>query len=200
MAAIPVPITEAEASRIRFLRQVGVLEEIYPDRIARDCGTLIVPCSDGHHFADFYTQHMASCAHDCGHPMHHPIALNGGALLIPEDSPLLWENGVRTHDDETLLRHIRLGTNIKGPRTVILATHAPCGMVKAYGLSIDEAFPLLFKAKDRVRKMFVEHGVKNVNVIGHIHVYFPDERKRTYHVHRAQWDMFGIKAESEMAS
>ena len=187
MAAL-VPLSETDVSTIRLLREKGVLQEIRSDRLPCTSGTIVVACSDGHHFGDFYEHHRKVCRGE-GIPMHHPLSLCGGALLIPEDSPLLIDNGHRSHDDEVLLRHLRVSYDVKQATTIILAAHAPCGMARACNLSIMECLELLVSAKDRVRGLFD----RSVIISGHFHVFYPDGRRLSYHLDRPSWNAMKLE-------
>lgn len=180
-------LSQKEETEIRQLRQAGVLVPVSQAALtAAQSRTSMIPCADGHHFADLYTTHAALCG-EHEDPMHHPLSLNGGALLLPEDSPLrLRDDGGYDDEDYILLKHLKGAIQLKTPRAIILYAHAPCGMVQMHGLSIYEEFELLVKAKQRVREFVYPYGVSDVRAW--FHVAYPDGARKTYHFKREAWE------------
>ncbi|MBU6321764.1 MAG: hypothetical protein KGI78_02820 [Patescibacteria group bacterium] len=188
MAAVLSP---TETNDIRQLRDAGVLQTVDEGMMARAReGTIFIPCADGHHFDDLFRTHLRLCGcPDNEDRMHHPLSLNGGALLLPESSPLRrLDDGSYGPDDEVLLRHLVGAIKLKQPQSIILYAHAPCGMARLFGLSIMEEFELLVRAKQRVREHVTPYGVTDVRAW--FHVYYSDDRNRkTYHFRRDIWEL-----------
>ncbi|HUQ30255.1 MAG TPA: hypothetical protein VM103_01920 [Candidatus Paceibacterota bacterium] len=183
-------LSENEHERIRVLRDKGVLEEINCEMLdnARQ-GAILIPCADGHHFHDLFNHHTSICGAQHSAPMQHPLSLNGGALLIPEESPLRHQSdGSYTPDDEVLLRHLEGAIGLKKPKAVILYAHAPCGMARLHLLSVDDEFTLLAAAKERVRTRIAPLGVTDVRLW--FHVCYADSKRRTYQFRRHAWNQF----------
>ena len=150
----------------------------------------MVTCSDGDQFGDVFTHHAKQvCSLHREDSRIHTLALNGGAKLIAEGSPLLTSG-----EDEVLLRHIGVAIKLMGIETVVLYAHAPCGAAYSRGLSFEQVLDILFQGKDRVRKTYP--GVK-VACFCHID---DGDKKRTYFVSRDAWNRLQPVEESLMSA
>jgi hypothetical protein len=107
----------------------------------------------------------------------HELKLNGGALLIPEKSPI-------THlgEDRVLIEHIRSAMRMKKIQTVVLFAHAPCGMAGMFGLTLTQNLDCLIEAKLRLKSELV--GAK---VVCFMHIARSDRERRTYFISAAKW-------------
>lgn len=167
-------ITTTDIEEVKLAREAGVLLEIEGRRIASSNGTIFVGCSDGDQFADLYRFHTTTCK--CDEVRHHPLLLNGGALLLSSNSPI---TGAK-RDGRVLLRHIHVASRIKGIKTLVLYTHCPCGVAYGAKLDIFEVVRLLVEAKLRIR---LRNGGRGISISCFIHVDYGN-RKRTYFVDR----------------
>ena len=175
-----VSLSSTERVTVANLRERGILEDI-ADQHLPDLGRgiIITPCSDGDQFPEFY--HHLGGMFDRQGRVHrtHIISLNGGALSIPEESPIN-PPGIPYG---AVLRHcIRASSDLKGIEVVALSAHAPCGAAGAAGLSVLQEIDLLMKAKKIVRS---ENVLLKVACFFHVD---KGESRRTYFVSRDQWD------------
>jgi hypothetical protein len=133
---------------------------------------------------DLFSHHINSCNHDLDKLLLHTIALNGGALLIPCDSPLIDR---RDREDLVILRHLRkaieLTSTPEAPmEQIVLYAHGPCGAAGLAQLDLTNVLMLLMKAKLRLRKAFPE--IESISCFFH---YDNSETKRTYFVSKESW-------------
>jgi len=103
------------------------------------------------------------------------IALNGGALLLANDSPL--SRGLR--EDRVIIEHIRQASRGNGMKTAALLAHAPCAATEPYRFSLLKVIDLLVKAKARLKWELV--GMKAACFLG-----MPGGN--TYFVSQKKWD------------
>ncbi len=159
------------------LRKQEILLDVDAHRLNLADGVILVACSDGDQLPDIFSNISHSFAGQRSSPRIHTIALNGGALLLPEDSPLVTAH----REDEVLLEHIKVARELKNIHTVALYTHAPCGAGTLAGLTLEQELNLLLAAKVRIK----EHlpGIKAA-CFCHID---RGESKRTYFVSRNKW-------------
>lgn len=175
-------ISETDLRAIISLRKDGVLADIDPHRLTQQKGVIVVPCADGDQMPDVFAQQAAYAEQAGLEPRPHVLALNGGALLLPENSPL--NKAVR--EDLVLLKHIKDAVPMKNIHTVVIYTHAPCGAAGAANLSFVRCMDLLVKAKARIKEKIPE-----VKVACFCHVDRSDEgghhKRRTYYVDEVRW-------------
>lgn len=185
-------ISPAEERRIRDFREAQVLQKVERHRLTHVKRTVLITCPDGNQFNDLYNRHRHICL--CGdeqdaEQVHHPLALNGGALLLPHSSPILLQgDGTYAPDGEVLLRNLNVAIELKDPQAIILYAHMPCGMAHKYDLSVDEQVHLLIAGKKRARRAAETLGVKDMRAW--LHICYPDGRQRTYHVCRSKYEEF----------
>jgi carbonic anhydrase len=165
------------------LRNAGVLQPLNDHLLEKKA--LIVTCADGHQMPDLFNHHLKSCTRDdLDELLLHTIALNGGALLIPCDSPLVDQ---RDREDRVILRHLRKAIELKSTPTspveqIVLYAHGPCGAAGLANLDLTGVLMLLMKAKLRLRKAFSE--IDNISCFFH---YDNAVTKRTYFVSKDKW-------------
>ncbi|MDO8557802.1 MAG: hypothetical protein Q7S09_01250 [bacterium] len=175
-------ISEKDLKDIVVMRKFGVLVDVDPQRMRQEDGVICVTCADGDQMPDVFQQQVKFALEAGFKPRPHQLSLNGGALLIPEESPLNKE----LREDATLLAHIRGGIKLKGIRTIVLYIHAPCGAAGLAGLTFKESIDLLIKAKDRIKKEILD-----VRVACFCHVdreHGTGHKKRTYFVDEERWE------------
>ena len=176
-------ISENDIKIISAMRKFGVLDDIDPHRLAQEQGIIPIPCADGDQMIDIF-QHQLKIALEGGvAPRPHQLSLNGGALLIAEESPLNKE----LREDLVLLAHIRGAMVLKKIRTVVLYAHAPCGAAGLAGLSFERCIDLLMKAKARVKK-----EIPGMKVACFCHV-DRKGKKRTYFVSKEKWEAWRLQ-------
>jgi hypothetical protein len=172
-------IGAADNQLIKDLRLGGVLKNMDGNKIPDDNGTIVISCSDGDRISDILEYHRNTCD---GHHCHHPLALNGGPLLIPKDSPVADKD---YPEGPVLLRHVLGANKIKKISTVVMYGHWPCGAALASGLTLHQALELVVKSKDNVRLFLQSHEIEP-KVVSCFHVDY-GSTKRSYYLDRAKW-------------
>ncbi|HEY4479314.1 MAG: hypothetical protein A3C06_01705 [Candidatus Taylorbacteria bacterium RIFCSPHIGHO2_02_FULL_46_13] len=176
-------LTEVDHEQVRTARAANALVPVEKHRIQNPAGTILVPCPDGDQFRDVYGQHCRLCNIE----RHHPLSLNGGALLLSKHSPVRHAK----LKGSALLLDIKETQGLKGMDTLALYVHAPCGV--AYGTSLDffEVMRLLIEAKLR---LLAQRTLAKLKIVCFCHVDYPsatsEVRKRTYFVNRAKTTEF----------
>lgn len=176
-------LTATDREQILTAREANALLPIENHRVEASVGTIFVGCSDGDQFKDVYEHHCKVCAN----LRHHPLLLNGGALLLSPHSPI---RGAKK-DGTVLLRHVNAASRIKGIHSIVLYVHAPCGVARAAKLDFFEVMRNLLEGKRRLR---AQRGCSRLKVTCFCHVDYPsatsEVRKRTYFVNRAKMTEF----------
>jgi hypothetical protein len=170
-------LSTEDRNTYNLLRKQEILLDVESHRLDLTAGVILVACSDGDQLPDIFSNISNSFAGQRSSPRIHTIALNGGALLLPENSPLVTAH----REDEVLLEHIKVARELKNIDTVALYTHAPCGAGTLAGLTLEQELDLLLIAKTRVKETLP--GIK-VACFCHID---RGESKRTYFVSRNKW-------------
>ncbi len=164
------------------LRERQILINVDAHRLDLSAGVILVACSDGDQLPDIFNNLSHSFEGQRPTARIHTIALNGGALLLPANSPLVTPH----REDEVLLEHIRVARELKGIDTVALYTHAPCGAGGMAGLTLEQEIDLLLSAKSRIKEELID-----VKVACFCHIDRGDD-KRTYFVSRNRWILMNM--------
>ncbi|MFA6161628.1 MAG: hypothetical protein WC766_05705 [Patescibacteria group bacterium] len=159
------------------LKGKGILEDVNHHKIDLANGVILTACADGDQMPDIFKHVTQSCCVHRSDPRIHTIALNGGALLIPRNSPV-----TQLGEDRVIIEHIRAACKLKKIFTVALYAHAPCGMAGYYDLDLMHVLELLVQAKERIKTELV--GTKAVCFV---HIAKPDGRRNTYFLSAAKW-------------
>lgn len=170
------------------LRAKGVLVDVGPEQFDDD-GTVLVGCADGDQMVNMFNFHQEGYRRAGRKPRIHPLTKHGGALVLPDESPLnkVAERAQRflgtkataiQWQDEVLLWDISEGARLKKMRALALYAHAPCGAATDSGLSVRDEIALLVKAAERSSAYFPEWKIR---IFFHVD-YDGEEQKRTYHV------------------
>lgn len=160
------------------LKRARILTDVEAPELNLDHGVIIVTCADGDQMPDLFSFQTRLFNIRGIHPRVHTLALNGGALLIPEKSPLNKENG----EDRVLLAHLRDARKLKNIDTIVLYVHAPCGAAGLADLNFMQVMELLLEAKARIKK-----ELPGALVACFCHVDWGENIKRTYFVSRDKW-------------
>ncbi|KKR99685.1 MAG: hypothetical protein UU49_C0004G0016 [Candidatus Magasanikbacteria bacterium GW2011_GWC2_41_17] len=176
---------------IENLRRAKVLQDMdeqkfNPTRLA------IVACSDGQRLPEITTFHLRLAENQMpGAGLDscciHTLALNGGGLLLAEESPVVNPN---LREDRVFHQHLCDAIRIKGldangeRPTVVLYTHMPCGAAELHDLDPLEQMELIALAKDRLK---TAHPAWRILLC--VHVHYPtngreEAKPRTYHFSR----------------
>jgi hypothetical protein len=170
-------LSDTDRDTYKRLRKQGILSDVDAHRLDLTAGVILVACSDGDQLPDIFNNISHSFEGQRQSARIHTIALNGGALLLPENSPLVTPH----REDEVLLEHIKVARELKNINTIALYTHAPCGAGTLAGLTLEQELDLLLAAKVRIKESLP--GIKAV-CFCHID---RGESKRTYFVSRNKW-------------
>ncbi|OHA63375.1 MAG: hypothetical protein A2842_01445 [Candidatus Wildermuthbacteria bacterium RIFCSPHIGHO2_01_FULL_48_25] len=170
-----MPLSEIDVRLIRELRNSSVLQDVADDRLQQANGVILVVCGDGDEIPELL-EFVKLRLNSQGLPARtHLIALNGGALRIPRNSPVnSWNEG------EMVLQEIRDAMVLKGIRTVNIYAHAPCGKARVAGFSIIRVVEVLLDAGERIRR-----EIRDCNVASFLHIDRGD--RRTYYVSEKAW-------------
>lgn len=176
-------LSEPERKLVEEMRGFGVLADADGHRLDQREGIIMVTCADGDQMPDIFRFQAKLSEGQRTDPRIHTLSLNGGALLLPEDTKLIVRRGRRFREDVVLMEHIRVARNLKQIDTIALYAHAPCGMARLMHLSFEDVIATLIAAKARIKGD--NHGAK---VACFCHVDRGNGRKRTYFVSRDRWD------------
>ncbi|RJQ36363.1 hypothetical protein C4552_03690 [Candidatus Parcubacteria bacterium] len=131
----------------RAMRRFGVLKDVDGHRLQPQQGVVAAICGDGDQSEDVFDFLSGICRRHGNGPRVHLVALNGGPLLAPEDSPL----SVGLPDGAVLVRHIIKGLKLKNIDVVIALGHAPCGAAHAHKMDPEQVIGGIVAAKRRIR-------------------------------------------------
>ncbi len=175
-------LSKLDRSMVKYLREdCEVLVNVDAAHLGSlDRGIIHVGCPDCDQFVDIM-RHYEKMFRQNGHhgPRLHPLCLNGGPILIPEESPL---NTAELPQGKILMHNIGQAYIMKAISTVALYAHAPCGAATAAGLSIFQVIDLLVQAKTAVKAKW-----PLLKVACFLHVDKGADGKKTYHVSRDRW-------------
>ncbi|HEY4510185.1 MAG TPA: hypothetical protein VJC15_04365 [Candidatus Paceibacterota bacterium] len=174
-------LSQQDLEIIRELRAADVLQDVDGYRLNQRYGIILVCCSDGDQMPDIWRFQNGIMAKQRQEARIHPITLNGGALLIPGDSPLNKD----VQEDLVYLKHIAGAHQLKKIETIVLYSHAPCGAAGLAKLTLIDVITLLKKAGQRVRNSFPSF----FQVVCFFHV-DNGESKRTYFVSGPKWEQW----------
>jgi hypothetical protein len=160
-------------------REAGVFKDVVDDRLPQPEGVILVACGDGDELPELLGFVQKGMTRRDLSPRTHLFTLNGGALLIPKDSPL------NVGEGDVLTRHIAEAVQLKGITTVSLYVHAPCGKAGTQNLGLDQTIPLLFKAKQTV-----QGWLPGLSIACFAHIDKGKEGRRTYYVSRTAFAQF----------
>ncbi|MBU0596739.1 hypothetical protein KJ641_04020 [Patescibacteria group bacterium] len=179
-------LSEEDRKRLEELRdpaQLGILQDEYPTKLDLSNGIIAVVCADGDQFEDKHG-HLAEIVNNAiGRPRVHTISLNGGPLLLSFKSPAY--QCIESHDQvhEFLVNQIAVGQKIKDMNTVVLCTHAPCGVAGLCGMDINAVLDHLVEAKQDLKERLGE----TTKIACFLHVDYGDGKKRSYFVSASRW-------------
>ena len=178
-------ISDIDKAIVEGLRQFGVLRDVDGHQLNQRDGAIVVACSDGDQLHDIFANH-AALQSARQNPRIHLLGGHGGALKIPEKSPILKPG--RTTDLD-LIDEIFEAQDLKGITTVVLYTHTPCG--KAYGVDLNflQVIALQMAAKSRLKALAAESS-RVIKVACFAHVHHADGRRRTYYICKEAWKRF----------
>lgn len=179
-------LTPLEKRCINKLIELKLFDSIMTEKLNISNGIIIVPCSDGHQFGDVYGHIATVCKQVVDVDLIHPVALNGGAMLM---SNLLPEKQCR--HGNTMLENILEASqpNVKNTKDVFLYAHFPCAIARGNGIGVVDQGLYLMKAKKRLQE--ADPGMR-IKCFFHIDTFDEVEsgthKKRTYFMPKDLWN------------
>lgn len=176
-------LSEHDEQIFNALHSAGVFRDI--DRLSLDVtdGLIHVFCGDCDERDDLEGHLRSLCQIQTQRPRIHSLALNGGPLLIPTESPL-----VRTDQgaDRLLISQLRSSVALKRIKSVVFHGHAVCGAADKHGLSFIESVRLTVEAREKAKQLLPDlNGIELL-----FHVRHHDDRTRTHRVMPDAWISF----------
>lgn len=170
-------LNDSDREYLKDLRSKNILVDIDSHLLDQREGVIMIACADGDQMPDVFKKQSEYLLEQRKTPRIHTLALNGGALVVPADSPLNSElpKGAVIIDD------IKGAMLLKGIKTVVLYAHAPCGAAGLCRLNAGEVIEFLIKAKEELKRVFLE-----IKVVCFFHVDWGDH-KRTYFISATKW-------------
>jgi hypothetical protein len=177
-------LSQKDLKLAALLREMEILNNIQDHKIPAEVGTVTICCSDGDQFDDLYTHQRNVCHTN----RHHQVTLAGGALVIPQKSPL---GRIARISRPVVFLNVEIGIEKKGIKTIPLYGHAPCQAAYDLGLDLLDVIEQLICAKQELRKRFGK--VQGFKVCPFLHIDYGDGKKRTYFVDKEKWLALGDK-------
>lgn len=131
---------DAEMTFLAELKKQKGLVQIKDERL-KDLaakGIIAVGCPDGDHFHDVFG-HLCRYNHRV-----HPLALNGGAMLMSPQSKDFELDGAALIRNATAAWHMRKG------ETILLLSHWPCGRARHDAISVKDVIRQTLEADETI--------------------------------------------------
>ncbi|MBI5222732.1 MAG: hypothetical protein HY980_04555 [Candidatus Magasanikbacteria bacterium] len=170
-------LNDSDRAYLRELRDKKILLDIDSHLLDQKDGVIMIACADGDQMPDVFEKQEEYLLEQRETPRIHTLALNGGAIVVPADSPLNSE----LPKGRVIIDDIKGAMMLKGIRTIVLYAHAPCGAAGLYHLNTEEVINFLIRAKEEIKT-----AVADIKVACFFHVDWGDH-KRTYFVSAAKW-------------
>jgi hypothetical protein len=160
---------------LKVLRGFGVLQDVKSELVNISSGIIFMPCPDGNYFDELYMFLRKIFVDKNLYPRIHPLTEYGGALALPEESPIYVPN---------YLEKIDKANHHLGMTTIVFEAHVPCGAAKDAGISVLEQFRLYKLADEMIQKK-----LPGYQAVCLFHVWWGD-KVRTYYVSGQKWREF----------
>ena len=170
-------LNDLDREYLKKLRQDGFLSDVDSHLLDQKDGVIMVTCADGDQMPDVFKKQSEYLSTQRKTARIHTLALNGGALVVPADSPLNSE----LPKGEVIIDDIKGAMLLKGIKTIVLYAHAPCGAAGLCNLSVEQVIKFLVKAKEGLKSAFAD-----IKVACFFHVDWGDH-KRTYFISATKW-------------
>ncbi len=169
----------------------GVLESIHPEEMDLSEGDVVVCCSDGDQAEDIraHVDRMICSQRRCTRPHEHK--LNGGPLLIPEDSPL----NIGGEEGRVYLRQVAASLAMKAMPGILNILHFPCGAGTSVGLTAEQAIKLHMESKCRMKAEVVTGGL-TLHVKQLVHIDWGNGVKNMFAITRLKWEAFLLERDA----
>jgi hypothetical protein len=160
------PLTPVDLEFIQDLKDVSIIRKIKMVDKGLTNGFVFCTCGDCERFPDNYRyQKKLLRASDAVDFMPHMLALNGGPLLIPEDSPLNMSG-----ESIVMKKQIADSLALKNLNVILLMLHAPCGAAQLTNMTLEETFRVYYKAV-----IYLREAHPSVEIITQCHLHKPDQ-------------------------
>ncbi len=147
--------------------------------LERKSGVITVVCGDCDRFPELFRYEKNLCREAGGHTRVHPIALNGGGLLVDPKSPLNADH----NSSSTVLFHVKNSPAIKDIYEIAVYGHGPCSAAQLARLEPFEYFFWLARGAE-----FFKNYLKNANIACFFHFEADADTKfKTYFFKHTQW-------------
>lgn len=174
-------LTSAEKIYLMELKARGALANVEPNRMDLSKGAIVIPCGDGDQMDDLFLHLHDICKGELHEARMHFLSLNGGAMILSGKWPY-------KEDEKVMIRHLLFARERKEIDTVILMSHAPCGMAREFNYDLYEVLDRLVSAQERIETLH-----HSLSVHSFFHVDWHDEmesikhKRRTYRVAKENW-------------
>lgn len=148
-------LTDEECVLATGLISQGVLTSLSQTMTKIERGIVLIQCADGDQRRQWASYIEGLLTPLGGEACVHAFNLNGGAGLLPPNSPV----GQHGEDSRVLLRHIREALPMKGLHVMVPTIHWKCGKLVANGLDLLEGLRLLGEAEKLLIEQFPEAHV-----------------------------------------
>jgi len=160
-----IPLTRDELEFVQELKDIGVLRKIRNFDDTYKGGFVFCVCGDCDRFPELYRYQKNKCK-EAGYPIRsHLIALNGGPLLIANNSPLNTDG-----ESKIIKKHIAGAMQIKSIETIVAMFHWQCGAALNAGMSIEETFACYYNG---IQELQSAHP--DARIITKCHLHKPEE-------------------------
>ena len=176
-------ISESDARLVTAFIKAEVFQKIKKEHLQGN-QTIAILCGDCIHSGDIIDHHREVCGH-----APHILALNGGSLLIPKNSPL---NGASVRGN-ILIEDIVESVEFKGIKKIIIYAHNICGKAHGVRLSFRDSVALHVGAKRRLKQSRLicsRLEAQEPSIYCFHHVFFPNGDRKTFFISPPHWDIF----------
>ena len=172
-------VSEEDLKVVAMMERAGVLQPVLGNRLPTRNGAILLFCGDADQAIDLLQRSFEAIFTEGDLARPHLLADNGGALLLPRESPLYQACPSR---GENFLDSFKESRQLKGIDTLVLEAHVPCGKAEQFGLSLDDVVRLLKMAKVRVLE-----EIPDMTVACFIHIDRNGAGKSILFLDGAQW-------------
>jgi len=172
-------LSAADRRAYTLLRNSRILDDVEAHRLDLTKGVILHACADGDQSFDLFTHLTKVVTVQRTDPRIHWFGDNGGALILPTNSPF---NVNRR--GENRLEEMQEAHDLKGICTVALYSHAPCGKVGG-SMNLTAQVNHLVRAKIQVKERF-----SWAHVACFFHMDLGEGNKHTYFVSRKNWEEY----------
>jgi hypothetical protein len=174
-------LSAEEIQYYQFLKGQGILLDIDRERVDQSKGAVVVFCGDANKSGDIHSFHAELMRFWRGGlgPRAHLCARNGGALLIPNNSPIVRPGSTAGED---LLFEIQEALENLDIGVVFILADVPCLKVHKHALQPPQVLDLITSAKGEIKRR-----VPKAKVLACLRISWSSRIHKTYVVPRKAW-------------